>query len=56
MGNKINAVIPIATSYRHSAQNIAFHEKLEDNNYGDPEWKKGNYYAGKLFQKEACCC
>ncbi len=46
-GNKINAVIPIAASYRHSAQNIAFHEIGRQAIMADPNWKKGNYYAKK---------
>ena len=51
-GKKINAVIPIATSYRHSAQNIAFHEIGRQAIMADPNWKKGNYYEKKFFQKE----
>ena len=50
-GNKINAVIPIAASYRHSAQNIAFHEIGRQAIMADPNWKKGNYYAKKNFPK-----
>ena len=42
-GHKINSVIPIATSYRHSAQNIAFHEIGRQAIMADPFWKKGNY-------------
>ena len=41
--NKINAIIPIATSYRHSAQNIAFHEIGRQSIMADPNWKKGQY-------------
>ena len=40
---KTNAVIPIATSYRHSAQNIAFHEIGRQSIMADPNWKKGLY-------------
>ena len=42
--NKINSAIPIATSYRHSAQNIAFHEIGRQAIMADPSWTKGNYY------------
>ena len=48
-GHKINSVIPIATSYRHSAQNIAFHEIGRQAIMADPFWKKGNYYNSKQF-------
>ena len=50
-GYKINSVIPIAASYRHSAQNIAFHEIGRQSIMADPDWRKGNYYARKLFPK-----
>ncbi|MEE2695327.1 MAG: homoserine O-acetyltransferase [Pseudomonadota bacterium] len=43
--NRVNSVIPIATSYRHSAQNIAFHEIGRQAIMSDPNWKKGNYYT-----------
>ena len=43
-GDKVNAVIPIATSYRHSAQNIAFHEIGRQAIMADVNWKSGNYY------------
>jgi len=46
--NKINAAIPIATSYRHSAQNIAFHEIGRQAIMADPGWNKGNYYNKKI--------
>ena len=49
--NKINAAIPIATSYRHSAQNIAFHEIGRQAIMADPNWCKGNYYKKKLSPK-----
>ena len=42
--NKVNVAIPIATSYRHSAQNIAFHEIGRQAIMADPVWNKGNYY------------
>ncbi len=46
--NKINAAIPIATSYRHSAQNIAFHEIGRQAIMADPFWNRGNYYKKKI--------
>ena len=46
--SKINAAIPIATSYRHSAQNIAFHEIGRQAIMADPGWNKGNYYKKKI--------
>ena len=50
-GNKINSVIPIATSFRHSAQNIAFHEIGRQAIMADPYWHKGNYYKKKKYPK-----
>ncbi len=50
-GKRINSVIPIATSYRHSAQNIAFHEIGRQAIMADTNWKKGNYYNNKLKPK-----
>ena len=49
--NKINSAIPIATSYRHSAQNIAFHEIGRQAIMADPSWNKGNYYKKKILPK-----
>ena len=40
---RVNAIIPIATSYRHSAQNIAFHEIGRQAIMSDPDWLKGKY-------------
>ena len=50
-GHKINSVIPIAGSYRHSAQNIAFHEIGRQAIMADPNWFKGNYYIKKKYPK-----
>ena len=49
--NKVNVAIPIATSYRHSAQNIAFHEIGRQAIMADPVWNKGNYYKTKKEPK-----
>ena len=40
---KVLAAIPIAGSYRHSAQNIAFHEVGRQAIMADPDWNHGNY-------------
>ncbi len=40
---RVNLVIPIATSFRHTAQNIAFHEAGRQSIKADPKWKNGNY-------------
>ena len=41
---KVYSSIPIASSYRHSAQNIAFHEVGRQAIMNDPHWQKGDYY------------
>lgn len=42
------SAIPIATSAKHSAQNIAFHEVGRQAVMADPNWQGGNYYeSGK---------
>jgi homoserine O-acetyltransferase/O-succinyltransferase len=40
---RVFAAIPIATSYRHSAQNIAFHEVGRQAIMADPDWRNGDY-------------
>ncbi len=39
-------VLAIATTARHSAQNIAFHEVGRQAIMADPNWAGGNYYGG----------
>ena len=39
-------VLAIATTARHSAQNIAFHEVGRQAIMADPNWKGGDYYGG----------
>jgi homoserine O-acetyltransferase len=45
--HKMKMVIPIATSYRHSPQNIAFHEVGRQAIMADPNWCEGKYYQQK---------
>ncbi|XUU61205.1 homoserine O-acetyltransferase MetX [Erythrobacter sp. HA6-11] len=40
-------VLAIATTARHSAQNIAFHEVGRQAIMADPAWHDGNYYAAE---------
>lgn len=40
---RIHAAIPISTSWRHSAQNIAFHEIGRQAIMADPDWCHGRY-------------
>ena len=41
---RVYCSIPIASSYRHSAQNIAFHEVGRQAIMADPNWSKGRYF------------
>ncbi len=43
---KVQSVIPIATSPSLSAQGIAFNEVGRQAIYSDPNWNRGNYYNG----------
>jgi homoserine O-acetyltransferase len=40
------AAIPLATTMKHSALAIAFNEVARQAIMADPNWNKGNYYAG----------
>ena len=42
--DRAGAVLAIATSARHSAQNIAFHEVGRQAIMADPNWRGGDYY------------
>jgi homoserine O-acetyltransferase/O-succinyltransferase len=41
----VRAVLPIATTARHSAQQIAFNEVGRQTIMADPDWNEGNYYG-----------
>ena len=41
---RVISAVPIATSWRHSAQNIAFHEIGRQAVMADPDWRGGEYY------------
>jgi homoserine O-acetyltransferase len=43
--HRVYSALPIATSTRHSAQNIAFHEVGRQAVMADPEWRHGRYFA-----------
>src|SRR5438477_4600904 len=42
---RIFSALPIATSTRHSAQNIAFHEVGRQAIMADPDWRGGRYFS-----------
>jgi homoserine O-acetyltransferase len=42
--NSVRAALPIATTARHSAQQIAFNEVGRQSIMADPDWNDGNYY------------
>ena len=46
---KVNLVMPISTSYRHSPQNIAFHEVGRQAIMADLNWQAGDYLNQKKF-------
>ncbi len=46
---RIFAAVPIATSTRQSAQNIAFHEIGRQAIMADPDWCEGNYNALRKY-------
>jgi homoserine O-acetyltransferase len=43
------AIIPIATSYRYTTQNIAFNEVARQAIMADPDWCHGKYLAEKKY-------
>lgn len=46
---KLHAAVPIATSTRQSAQNIAFHEIGRQAIMADPDWCEGDYMAHRKY-------
>ena len=44
----VRAALPIASTARHSAQQIAFNEVGRQAVMSDPDWNEGNYYGRKL--------
>ena len=48
-GEYVKSAIPISTSYKHSAQNIAFNEVGRQAIMADPNWCAGNYLAQKKY-------
>ncbi|MEV5032039.1 homoserine O-acetyltransferase MetX [Sphingobium sp. LMC3-1-1.1] len=47
--DRVESCIVIASTARHSAQNIAFHEVGRQAIMADPHWRGGDYYAGGLI-------
>ena len=45
--DRVVSAIPIATTTRHSAQQIAFNEVGRQAVMADPDWNGGNYYSAK---------
>jgi homoserine O-acetyltransferase len=43
--NRIRAAVPIATTLKHTPQQIAFNEVGRQAVMADPNWKNGNYYS-----------
>lgn len=49
---RVFSAVPIATSARHSAQNIAFHEIGRQAIMVDPDWCNGRYYDEKKIPEK----
>ncbi len=50
----VRAAIPIATTTRHSAQQIAFNEVGRQAIMADPDWNEGNYYDSRAARTRSC--
>jgi homoserine O-acetyltransferase/O-succinyltransferase len=48
---KIQSAIPIATTMKHTPQQIAFNEVGRQAIMADPDWKDGNYYCSAIPAK-----
>ncbi|MBF0216539.1 MAG: homoserine O-acetyltransferase [Candidatus Omnitrophica bacterium] len=44
----VESCIPVATTYKHSAQQIAFNEVGRQAIMADPAWNSGDYYGGEI--------
>lgn len=42
--DRVKSAIPIATTLKHSSQQIAFNEVIRQSIMSDPAWREGNYY------------
>ncbi len=42
---RVRSALPIATTLKHSPQQIAFNEVVRQSIMGDPAWRQGNYYG-----------
>ena len=51
--DQVAAAIPIATTTRHSAQQIAFNEVGRQAIMADPDWSDGNYYGKQAARRAA---
>ena len=49
--DRIRSAIPIATTMKHTPQQIAFNEVGRQAVMADPNWRNGNYYGGKVPAK-----
>jgi len=48
---RVRSVIPIATAWKHSPQQIAFDEVGRQAVMADPDWRNGDYYGHKLPER-----
>ena len=49
--DRIRSAIPIATTMKHTSQQIAFNEVGRQAVMGDPNWKRGHYYGSAVPAK-----